>query len=576
MSVLPAYFIVSAILLAQAAPLPSEVGTSFGQAPKPVGRDIATLTSLIPANMSALVLVPNLSKLGRQIVSTKLFGEGRNDPYHSLKASLEIVDGIDDAGAGAISIIGKAASTEMWQNMVIWLPATNPAAVMTFMQPIQISAGLYRVTIAGQASFAAEQGGFLLLSPRLEVLRTCLKSREPIKQRLSAHQQRTLGEADLALIILPDSPSFSSGGDDKKSSSWLAAWPGLAALQFLMASPTSSSHVPMWSLSIRPNGLEIAVIGYSRRNERTDKTDSALQRPSLMRGTDLLLALPSESTVAATGFEPHAAMLASSGFIDLLLNYLQHSHLANAQAVHELVRTIRQSISRASVGSIAVQSSAGSSKTFSATLILKTDADVDAAIIRAEFQSMVSQLKRGFFIDPIWQNFADRLQIMPMANSYQGVSIDHLSIDGLKAIQAEKSSARTGFISPDGVVARMAVIDDNAFVLAIGGNEQNMRDLILRWREHQTPLSSNSTIVSYASTRRFPVSAEGYISSIGLQQLAGLSVGKMNHRGHDKKTIEKSWATFSSINVELGVERFDMFLPYGWLDLMMQRNVVRN
>ncbi len=160
MSVMPVYITVIAIMQASWGQLPSDVGASYDRTQVPFGRDISILTSLIPSEMSTTLLVPNLSMLGRQIVKTKLFGQGHKDPYRALKASLEIVDGIDDAGASAIGIIKDAASSDVWQNMVLWLPATNPTAMMTFMQPVQISAGVYRVTIAGQASFAAEHGEF--------------------------------------------------------------------------------------------------------------------------------------------------------------------------------------------------------------------------------------------------------------------------------------------------------------------------------------------------------------------------------------------------------------------------------
>ncbi len=574
MSVMPAYFLLTAIMLASVGQLPAEVGATYDRIQSPAGRDITILTALIPADMSATLLMPNLSKIGHHIVSTKLFGQQHKDPYRSLKASLEIVDGIDDAGAGAIGIMGDTTSAEIWQNMALWLPATNPTAMMTFMQPIQISAGIYRVTIAGHPSFAAEHGDYLLLSPKLEIIHACLNSHEPIRQRLSAHQQRMLSEADLTLVVSSAKPPISGGSDTENQVDWLAAWPVLSALQHAMSPSVSSPQVPMCSLSIKPNGLDMAMVGHSRPDVRADRAGRMISQSTMVRDNDLLLALPSESIIAAMGFEPGTAMLASSGFVDLLMGYMQQYTFADAQVVNELSRRMRRSISRASVGSIAIQSPTDDSHTFSATLILQTK--TDAAIIRAEFQSMLIQLKRGFFLDPVWQSHADRLQIIPAASSFQGVQIDHISADGMNTNKSVGTSFAGNFISTDGILARMAVIDDSAFVLIIGGNEQGIHDVITRWRTHQTPLSSSSTIVSYAATRHAPVSSEGYISSSAMQQLAGFTGSKTKNGGGAIDIVESSWATFSSFNVEVGVERFNMFLPYGWVELIMQQSDTQN
>ncbi len=555
MSVMPAYIVAAAVLAAPIGQWSTEVGSNDSRTQVPLGRDISILTSLIPADMSATILVPNLSQLGRHIVTTKLLGHQYKDPYQSLKATLEIVDGIDDTGAGAIGIMGESSSADLWQNMVLWLPVTNPAAIMTFMQPKSISRGIYHVTIAGQASFAAEQGDFLLLSPRLEVINACLKSRASIRPRLSAYQQRMLSEVDLALVMSP--ANFLISGSNAWGMHWLATWLDL---------PDSTSQVPVGTLKIKPSGLEIAIVGYKQREIHAGRMGNTLAR-STIGVTDLLLALPSASTVAAVGFEPSSAILASSGFVDLLFAYFQQNGIVNTQAAQELLRRLKHSMSRASVGSIALQSPRSDMKKFRATLILHTKGQ--AAIIRAEFQSMVSQLKRGFFKNPLWQRLADRLQISSVATMHEGVRIDHLSLSGLNGANAAVSSLPPGLFSTDGIVARMVVIDDEAFVLLVGGDEQDVRDVIKRWRAHQTPLSTNATIVSYAATRRSPVSAEGYISSDGWQRLTD----SITKKGDSVvETGEASWITFSSMNVEVGVERFEMFLPYGWLDLLMQQN----
>ncbi len=401
-----------------------------------------------------------------------------------------------------------------------------------------------------------------------------MNSRESLRQRLSAHQRLTLDDAELALVISPADAPIAGKDDVTNRVDWLASWPMLSALQLAMTPSASSRQLAMLSVSTKPNGLELAIVGHSRRDLQDRPSGSAMSQSAMISNNDLLMALPSESVIAAVGFEPRTAMLASSGFIDWILGYLQQSSFVDARAIEELSRRMKRSISRASVGSIAFQSPANDSNAYIATLILQTKAD--AAIIRAEFQSIMSQLQRGFFIDPVWKSYAKRLKIIPLATSYQGVSIDYLSVEGMDVNRSAATSSMPGMISTDGILARMAVIDDSVFVLVVGAKAQGMNEVIQRWRGHQTPLSSTATIVSYAATRRSPVSAEGYISSDGLQRLAGFKSHNKKRSGGVINITETSWASFSSINVEVGVERFDMFLPYGWLDQIMQHHAARN
>ena len=132
------------------------------------------LLNVIPADATAFLAIRNLKELDNDVVavSTQLgFPLGPEGmfpaPLEWLKTSLGLTEGLNERGGAALVVLnaGKAKSFEELPGLVVlFVPATDPKALLTALGGEEATDGVYRVTISGAPSVAAIKEKYVLLA----------------------------------------------------------------------------------------------------------------------------------------------------------------------------------------------------------------------------------------------------------------------------------------------------------------------------------------------------------------------------------------------------------------------------
>lgn len=132
------------------------------------------LLEVIPADATAFMAIRNLKELDNDIValSTQLgFPLGPEGifpaPLDWLKMTLGIMEGLRENAGVAVVLLDSSnvkSVEELPDRLIIYVPATDPQALITSLGGEEGTDGIYRVNLAGSPSVAAIKDNFVLIA----------------------------------------------------------------------------------------------------------------------------------------------------------------------------------------------------------------------------------------------------------------------------------------------------------------------------------------------------------------------------------------------------------------------------
>lgn len=589
-----------AALFAQAAAAPTAAGPSEAN---------MVLLSAIPDDAAGFIAIRDLKELDADIVAVSAqvgFPLGADgmfpSPLQWLKETLQMTEGLREDGGAAMVLLGgrELKSVEQIEDhLVLYIPASDPKALLTSMGGEEGTDGLYKLDLGGSASLAAVREGFVLVAKAPEspgeagskALTQAAKSKgdgvakvmAPDRLKAYATQDlfvwvnfRVLSEELRKEIITGLGEMLASLGGGMTMGA-ADAPPGGEAVQQVEKFLSQGEEVSL-GLSLNSKvGLGISAYSRVKPDSEMAKQVAAIPAPK----EPLLTGLPDEEFIfaagAAIGTTPEsleqmrktaeglAAKVASMDtdegtpltvenlkpLIDVWMNLLKNSERVGAS-----VSKIGNAEGEGGLVGLAMIVQVKDAKAWRSDVresfekIKKIAAGVAKADgVEAE---QIDQMVAAF----VWQENAGEVA---------GASVDVLKIelDKIEAAPPASVQQMKSVVGPEGILLRIAVIGDDQVAVVFGGGEERLTKIVELIKAKQAPLAKSTKLTRIIS--RMPKGtkvAEGYLSLENLLAMVDAVSTRLESPLPVKLSLSNSAPiAFSTINVDNVSQQMDVLIP---------------
>lgn len=515
------------------------------QAPKPAAPTAAgpALLDVIPNDATAFVAIRNLRELDRDIqaVSTQLgFPLGAEGmfpaPLEWLKGSLQMTEGLrENAGAALVLLNASDAKTveELPDRLVLYIPATDPKALLTGMGAEEGTDGLYKLDLGGSPSVAVAREGFALVAKAPEGTDATpkaliaagkakgdgvIKAMAPDRVKSFARQDvfvwinfRTLSD-DVRKEIMSELGEFFQNLGGSMGQTQPEDAQANQAVQQIEQFLTQGDEVSLGILLDSKIGLNISA--YSRVKEGTDlaKRIAAVQPPK----NSLLTGLPDDDFVLAGG----AVVAATPETLDQMRKAAEEMAKSisemdkdegtpltpeNLKPIIDLYLELLKNTERAGLSISKIGAAEGEGGLIGLTAVAQVkDAKAWRGQVHQGFDK-IKQIVAGVAkADQMEQEKVDEVMNAIVwqenAGEVAGASVDVLRVelDKISAVPPEALQQTKAVIGPEGVLIRIATVGDKQVVIAFGGGEERLAKVVELVKQEQAPLAKNAKIAKVA------------------------------------------------------------------------------
>jgi hypothetical protein len=545
-----------------AAPAPAPAAKPAAPA---VPADPQALLKVIPADATGFLAVANMKSLDDHVqgVINQLQLQGLiPSPLEWLKGATAI-QGINDNGGIAVVALNAAdvkTTDELADKLAILVPTTNADESIKSMngQKDEQDPGMYKVSFAGKPSVVGVKGGFLVIAEKPAAVKGILQAKgDGIGKAMSADRVKSYTSEDVFVWANPGalSPELRKEITDGLGS--LAKMGGAAATQPSgMAEGINKFIDQTQEISLALSVSAKKGLGFSYYGKAKAGSEMAAQLAAYkpLPSKALMVGLPDEPSillVAGVGSGGNAAQtkqmdeaignvlkmyetLLSSAGISLEPGRLQ----SLKDPVVKLLSTVQQI--GVNVSMLPVEGGEGR---LGFTLVTKVANSTEwLGEAKKLFESVkgiaIDAAKKHGTPEDQLKTVTDSIQWKENAEKIEGARVDHfvIDIDKLTTLEGDKGEeAKAGvekaktFLGKEGVIIRVAAVDDKTVVVTFGGGAKRAGDVVKLAKSGGAPLADSKEVKMLAD--RLPAGPKVVEAYINIENLLNLVTSTMAQFG---------------------------------------------
>ena len=466
--------------------------------------------SVVPADAIGFVCVPNIQQLDASFQNTleklglsAFVPPPTNSLAGAMRVFLRMSAGLDDGGALLLVLMPAETPDEFDQKLALLVPATDPKLLLEAMGAEAGEGGTWSLELFEEPIVAATCQKHVALARNAETVKAVAASTDNITRKLNLnelalfeglkvavwfdaqrlcelHKPQIEGSKGMIMMMLR-----ASGGFDAK----LAELVGRAFDLY-----TQGLRSCLLGLSLDDNGLGL-------RLGMTAKPGTELHKMTQVANTEksLLKGLPKGKYMLAAGeiFDPQAVDLAFE-YLDPCFEVPEEVQTIDREQLGKLKDILKGWAKLHTAARVSVEAlPPGPDGLIGATVVLDT---TDSKKWMEAFTQVVDIGKKVVTDEEVTQ-VLDALVHEPDAETGGSAKIHHLKFDLTQLEEADEEELEDVFavIGKEGVLLRVAAVDQKKVVIAFGGGVKRMRQVIEQAGKPDAPLDEDPGIKRVAA-----------------------------------------------------------------------------
>ncbi len=490
----------------------------------PARAESVNALKVVPAEAWASLTIRNVGELDNKLMALaqRLNTPVPMSPLEMLKGMLQLTGVNNDAGV-AIVMMPLLNPSDPNSAFAVLIPCSDYATMtgnMTLEEPV---GGVSRGMLMGaEESYIAQHGDYAVLSPSAAGVQAYMAAASnPMSDAAwSKHQLGRFEQDDITLHV---------------NLKGVIASPMVQAMLPMLAAggtfnPQDLNDLDSMSIALRvgDDGLNLGVY-----YQVIEGSPSANILGSVKPSTDSLLGgLPGGDYMFAAGLHGSKEMFAkySEAYGAILGNPMMAMNLgadpakmqevaAKAAALVADVRDVSFSISALPEGSDGL---------IGMTKVLTFSGDAKGKC--AKMGEIITMLVSGMFTGEEAQEAVQHVNFKSDAENLGGVSVDQLAVavDQMDGVSEKDFGEMKSIFGAEGLLIRMAAIDDNHVAVTFGGGKSFMESIAGLVKGGDAPLKANEGIKKVGSTLPKAKTFEGYFSIDNTMKFATAASNAVN------------------------------------------------
>lgn len=427
------------------------------------GGGLAELLALVPSDPAAVLVVPRMDRFDERLLGVAApYGLPSGLSIHQyLKSTLELVAGIEPKGAAAVVFLKGVATGEAVPRFLLIVPASDSAAVMTFLSPAPVDAGVMQVRLRGRESFAAVRGRFVVFGPDRASVSSDATS--GFGEQLTLHQRETLADSDVSLFVTRAAVT---------AAGWDRAGTALISFALGLSGDDALDRPIQWSARLKSDGVHLLWLRQGRGGGGAE-AGCAAPRLLTMGTSDVGLALGVEASLDEEGYPADVVG-------QVVLSAVKELALLSEDRADELGRRTGAIFRDVCEIQLAVSAPGKADEAAGWSASVRTRGD--AAEVVQEMESWVSFVNRRPFQVPELNNFVERLDVRSGVEQVDGRPNRELVVAFSEPVAASAASSDTGRNrrASTRVLARWAAIAKDTILVT--GGDAALFEAVLEWK----------------------------------------------------------------------------------------------
>ncbi|MEE9296503.1 MAG: hypothetical protein V3W34_16285 [Phycisphaerae bacterium] len=449
------------------------------------GRSPQDVLSAVPAEAWAVLAVPSVTRLEQKLTA---FGQQLQVPMMSPialgKMMLGITQGFDDKGGLAVALLPLKDLSAPARSLVIFMPVTDYDALLApwAPQPLEEGSAISKMALMNKESYVARFGRFAAVAQSAEVLTKVLGAKKSLRDQLDKGRIERIEKDDLTLWVNMGAVTSSD------------LYNGLAFLiQMTGNDPELLRQFRTASLSVRFDPAGVTIGGYMDADPESDsgKAMSSVQSTS----RSLLTGLPKDPFILAGGqmYNKESNKIGIK-MLDKMMGQLTQQAGEDVEQVEKLIETASEALLSLRHLSMSVSPlSASDEGMIAATMVLTTESD--SKRLCQTFDKLVGMFKKMMADDA---RVAERVGMFVYnadAEKVGGVAVDHFKVTlPPEELDADWIRKIHKVIGPQGLLVRLATVDDKHVAVTLGGGKGHLARVIDVIKSKETPLAEDAGI----------------------------------------------------------------------------------
>ncbi|MCB9851003.1 MAG: hypothetical protein H6817_09915, partial [Phycisphaerales bacterium] len=485
-------------------------GLLVGNVPAARGAD-ADILKAVPEGAWAVLIVRNLGELDQKLMG---LSQQLNVPPMSVltmaKATTGLMNGVNDNDAAAFVLMGGPAvmQGQFDQAMALIVPTANYADLTANMAPEDAGEGVSKVMIAGQPSYIASFGKYAVAGASPMAVKAVVAAGEGagVGNGWTNYQRTRFAEDDVTLFL-----NLKAVFSDPMLSQMLQ---GMAAMSGGAFNPAELQENEAVSIGLRvgKDGLRLGVFA-----RVTEGSNSAKLLASVSPTADsLLTGLPAEKYLVAVGLK--GSEQAWGKYSDAIGTLLKNPMYAAQTGIPpeklaELSDKLGALVQKTRDLSFSISAlPEGSDGIIGMTKVVSVSGG--AAEVCSQVADLLSTMT-AMAPDEESKKALGLLNYTADAETIAGVKVAHLTFPLDKAEDVAEEDYRNvqKVLGSEGILVRIAAIDDTHIAAALGGGSERFAKIIELAKSGAAPLDQDAGIKKAGAMLREQRTAEGYLAA---------------------------------------------------------------
>jgi hypothetical protein len=466
--------------------------------------------SAIPGDAWAVLSVRNLAELDRKIMTmSQQLGTPAMSLLQMAKGLLGLVAGFDDNGSAAVALMPTANIMMPMDGLVLLMPCADYAGLTAMMEPEDLGEGISKILFKGEESYVAEYGSYALISPTSEAVKKVLAAQGGKKLRgvWTPHQIDHFQDDDITLWVNADAliqdptiqgmlmmPLAMSGGDPAAKLEQLKAYRSL-------------------NISLRFGEKGLGLGYYMDFKEGTKEAKSVTSTKPTKK--TLLGGLPMDNYIIAAG------MLSSkegSGYMAEQIEAALSNPMLAAQTDPEKMKKV-MGILTGMLGDLRAVSFSisglpdGPKGLIGLAKVVTFENGAKQKLV--QYADLIGTTVSMIPV-PAEQEIrlADLVKYNAAAETIGGMEINHLVVhlDQIPDVQPEWLETVTRIVGKEGILVRIAAVDDQHVAATFGGGPERMEEVIGLVKGGRAPRGGDEATKKVAAMLPQERTFEGYLA----------------------------------------------------------------
>jgi len=464
----------------------------------------------VPDDAMAFLCIPNLATLDadiQQLIKDLKLSAMIPPPMQSLvtnlKMNLPMLAGIDETGPICLVVMPFTVPAEIQSKIALILPTANPQAMITTLGGQAEENGVWPISFMGQSQFTIVKEKSLILAQSAETAKAIAQSKSDLTTKLNPEELNAFANLDTILWVhTKQALSIFKPQIDGM----------MAMMQAQEGGPLAQKQADMTKSQIDTFvlGVKSIMIGISLDNAGLGIHTAIAANPGTTLASEMVLAntkeslltgLPLGKYILASGQQVHPDQAkAAIKQLDAYLAMASDIEGVTQEKLTELKEIMNHLMLSLKSYALTLEALPPSDQGLAgATLIIRTD---DAAkyvtqsnqLIALGLEMLNAAAKN---VDEELEELTQAIVHAPKAEAGPAGPIAQIRLD-LTKIDDEDLEESLKIVGKEGIVARIAAVDNKNVIVTIGGGKPYFDRAIAAAKSHQSPMANDVGIKKVA------------------------------------------------------------------------------